>query len=283
MEERDLSVRRRRNALGLLVAVLLAFLCGGVAMAYAVRNWDKLAAVVKPATATAPARIVAAPAPAIVTRPVTDPAIVERVEELDDRVEQIDSQAREASGNADRAEGLLVAFAARRVIDRGQPLGYLETMLRNHFGGVEPQAVAMTIAASQRPVTLSNLQTGFADIAPSLVATPPQESWWTGFRREMGSLLVVRRADKPSALPDDRRDRARLALEQGQVELALTEVARLPGAGTAKDWIASARRYVLVHNALDRIETAALLAPPPRVLPAPQPAPVALPAPAPQP
>jgi hypothetical protein len=142
-------------------------------------------------------------------------------------------------------------------------------MLRNHFGGVEPQAVAMTITASQRPVTLDALQAAFADLSPSLVAKPPQENWWTGFRREMGSLFVVRRANTPSALPDDRRDRARRALDQGQVEVALTEVARLPGATAAKDWIASARRYVLVHNALDSIETAALLAPPPVAASAP--------------
>jgi hypothetical protein len=265
MDERDYPVgARKRGVLGPIVAILLAFAGGGLAMAYAVHNWGKLALLVKPAL---PAPVVAKPTPTtplFVAPPnvVTDPAIIQRVDALDERVEAIDSQSREASGNADRAEALLVAFAARRVIDRGQPLGYLETMLRNHFGGVEPQAVAMTITASQRPVTLDALQASFTDLSPSLVAKPPKESWWSGFRREMGSLFVVRRADTPSALPDDRRERARRALDQGQVELALTEVARLPGAPAAKDWIASARRYVLVHNALDRIETAALLAPP---------------------
>ncbi|PZU08571.1 MAG: hypothetical protein DI605_11445 [Sphingomonas sp.] len=263
-----------------IMLFLLAFLGGGVAMGYAVRHWDRLAVLVKPApTAIAPAKVAEAPAPALSPRVVTDPEIVERVEALDGRIAAIDSQAREASGNADRAEALLVAFAARRMIDRGQPLGYLETMLRNHFGGVDPQAVAMTIASAQRPVTLSGLQDGFARIEPSLVAKPPRESWWNGFRREMSSLFVVRRADAPSALPGDRRDRARRALEQGQVDVALGEVTRLPGAANAKDWIASARRYVLAHNALDRIETAALLAPPP--VPAPAvPAAAAEPAPA---
>jgi hypothetical protein len=263
MDERDYPVLRKRSMLGLLAAVLLAFLGGGVAMAYAVHNWDRISLLVKPKLpAPEPVKIVAAAQPAPATRLVTDPQIVERIDTLDARMTAIDSQAREASGNADRAEALLVAFAARRMIDRGQPLGYLETMLRNHFGGVEPQSVAMTIAAAQRPVTLAQLQDSFTTISPGLVAPPPKESWWKGFRREMGSLLVVRRAETPSILPDDRRDRARRALEQGQVELALTEVARLPGAPAAKDWIASARRYVLAHTALDRIETAALLAPP---------------------
>lgn len=269
MDAGDYPGMRRRSALWPIILFLLAFLGGGLVMAYAVHNWDRLALIVKPALpAQQPAKL-AAPTPeaAPMTRAVTDPEIVERVDALDDKVAVIDSQAREASGNADRAEALLVAFAARRVIDRGQPLGYLETMLRNHFGGVEPQAVAMTIASSQRPVTLNELQEEFAALAPSLVARPPQESWWTGFRREMGAMFVIRRADTPSALPDDRRDRARRELDQGQVEQALAEVARLPGAPAAKDWIASARRYVLVHNALDRIETAALLAPPPAAAP----------------
>lgn len=259
MDESDIAVNapRRTRLIGALIAALIAFVCGGIATAYAVRHWDRLAQIVQPKVAApAPVRIVAAPPVAPVI-----PELVKRVDSLDERIAAIDSQAREANGNADRAEALLVAFAARRVIDRGQPLGYLETMLRNHFGGVEPQAVAMTIVASQRPVTLSALQEGFATIAPSLVATPPQESWWTGFRHQMSSLFVIRRAGTPSTQPRDRRERARSALEQGHVELALTEVARLPGASVAKDWIASARRYVLARNALDRIETAALLAP----------------------
>lgn len=270
MDDTDYPARRRRGLLISLFSIILAFAVGGIAMAYAVRHWTKVATIVQPATPPAPPLPVTAPAPAPSPRIETDPKIIERVEALDDRVEAIDTQARAASGNADRAEALLVAFAARRVIDRGQPLGYLETMLRNHFGGIDPHAVAMTLAAAQRPVTLAGLQDSFGTLAPTLVGAPPKESWWNGFRREMGSLLVVRRADLPSTDPADRRDRARRALEQGQVELALAEVARLPGAAGAKDWIASARRYVLVHNALDRIETAALLAPPPALPPAPE-------------
>jgi len=261
MDERDLpaGTRRRWRLIGPAVAVLLAFVGGCIATAYAVHRWTQVAEIVQPKLAPqAPVKVVAPPASPIA------PALAklaERLDVLDDRVAAIDDQAREANGNADRAEALLVAFAARRVVDRGQPLGYLETMLRNHFGGVDPQAVAMTIAGAQRPVTLALLQQTFSQLAPSLVASPPQQSWWTGFRREMGSLFVIRRAATPSMLPDDRRDRARTALDHGQVELALMEVTRLPGAHAAKDWVASARRYVLVHNALDRIETAALLAP----------------------
>jgi hypothetical protein len=45
---------------------------------------------------------------------------------------------------------------------------------------------------------------------------------------------------------------------------------RLPGRANAADWIEKARRYVAARRALDTIETAALMEPPP---PAPATAP----------
>jgi len=88
-------------------------------------------------------------------------------------------------------------------------------------------------------------------------------------KQELSSLFVVRKADQPSNIPADRLSRAEHALEQGQVDSAAAEVARLPGAARANDWLGQARRYVLARNALDRIETEALLTP------APKPAPLA--------
>ena len=49
-------------------------------------------------------------------------------------------------------------------------------------------------------------------------------------------------------------------LEQGQVDIALAETMRLPGASRAGPWIAQARRYVAAHRALDEVESSALLA-----------------------
>ena len=46
----------------------------------------------------------------------------------------------------------LVAFAARRTIERGQSLGYLETQLRVRFGSTQQAAVDRVIAAAQKPV-----------------------------------------------------------------------------------------------------------------------------------
>jgi hypothetical protein len=48
-------------------------------------------------------------------------------------------------------------------------------------------------------------------------------------------------------------------LEAGEVDAALAETMRLPGAGHASEWVARARRYIAAHRALDEIESAALL------------------------
>ncbi len=120
----------------------------------------------------------------------------------------------------------------------------------------------MIIAAAQHPVTLLQLQDGIAALGPDIVAPRAGEGWWTSVQRELGGLFVVRRADTPSAAPDARLARARHALDQGAVDVAAAEVARMPGAARATGWLAAAHRYLLARGALDRIESAALLAPP---------------------
>ena len=45
----------------------------------------------------------------------------------------------------------------------------------------------------------------------------------------------------------------------GEVDSALAETMRLPGAPRAREWIDEARRYVAVRRALDEVESAALI------------------------
>jgi hypothetical protein len=116
-------------------------------------------------------------------------------------------------------------------------------------------------------VTLAQLQDGLAVLRPQLVTRAPDQSAWQGFKEQLSTLFVVRKADQPSNIPADRLSRAEHALEQGQVDSAAAEVARLPGAARANDWLGQARRYVLARNALDRIETEALLTPAPKPTP----------------
>lgn len=198
-----------------------------------------------------------------------DPAEIEaervtlarRVEELEDRIDGITVRASSAVGNADRAEGMLVAFAARRALDRGVALGYIEGLLRERFGNSAPESVARIIAASQQPVTLDGLQSRLNELSPALAGRRVDESWWDSVRRELSNVFVLRQEGTPSPAPRDRLQRARDKLAVGQVDTALAEVLRLPGRQEAEAWIADARRYIAARNALDRIETIALMEP----------------------
>ena len=256
---------RRRGFGSALLALVLAFVLGIVLAAAAVHRWDRVAQWLHPPAVTPVAprpveRVVVQPLP-LASSSSGYAALAERVEGIEQRIDGIEAQSTAASGNADRAEALVVAVAIRRALDRGQPLGYLEGLLRQRFGGSDAPAVAMLIASAQRPVTLIQLQNMLETLAPAITTVAPGESWWSGVRRELASLVIVRRADTPSSAPDARLERARHALDQGQVDVAAAEVARMPGAPSASGWLASARRYLLARNALDRIETAALLKP----------------------
>jgi hypothetical protein len=190
-------------------------------------------------------------------------ALAARVAELEQRLSRITLEAESASGNASRAEGLLVAFAVRRALDRGLSLGYLDAQLRLRFGDDQPNAVKTIIDTSREPVTLEQLRAELDTLAPQLVGRDGDGngSLWTGLRRELGELFVVRAAGTQSPRASERLDRARRYLAAGQADLAIAEVEAMPGAAVANDWLIDARRYHEARRALDLIETAAILEP----------------------
>jgi hypothetical protein len=267
---------RRRSLLSVLALPLIAFIAGIAAMGWVLTHWSTAASWI--GVRPAPPQQVAAPAPAPAPLPVRtmppppaepqqtqrlvlDPETTRRVNQLEQRVAEIDNQSRTAVGNADRAEGLLVAFAARRALDRGVALGYIEGLLRERFGETQRQAVATIITASRQPVTLEELQEGLQEVAPDLTGASPDQNWWGALKAQLGGLVAIRKAGTPSTMPAERLHRATRRLEAGQVDVALAEVLRMPGRQNAGDWIAAARRYVSARRALDTIETAALLDP----------------------
>jgi len=182
-----------------------------------------------------------------------------QIAQLQARLARVENATQRAEGFAGRADALVIAFAARRAIDRGVALGYLEPLLMDRFGSQHEQAVATIITASREPIRLNDLIAQYETLGPALRRGGPQESWWAGFRRELGTLIEVHPAQRPAVNPDARYQRARLRLETGDVDQALAETMRLPGAGNAQDWVTKARRYIAAHRALDEIESAALL------------------------
>jgi uroporphyrinogen-III synthase len=258
----------------ILICIALAFAAGLALMGYAMhRGWlggSTPAATVteRPATSTgyvpqqplnangeAPAAAAALDPAMLATR---EAALAGQLAALEARTAAVTIDASAASGQATRAEGLLVAFAARRALDRGLPLGYLEEQLRLRFGATQPRATYAVIQAARQPVTIEDLRKGLDDIAPEITAATG-DTWGATLRRQIDQLIVLRRSDTPSPMAADRLARARRLLEGGQVEAARAEVARLPGARDAGNWMAAATRYIQARHALDGIENAAIL------------------------
>ena len=183
----------------------------------------------------------------------------QKIADLENRVAAVESATARAEGSAGRADALVIAFAARRAIDRGVALGYLENLLVDRFGAQDRAAVATVITASHQPVRLDDLITEYDALGPDLRRGGPQDSWWSNFRRELGDLVEIHSTDRPATNPDAEYQRARQRLASGGVEQALAETMRLPGAARAADWVAKARRYIAAHRALDEIESAALM------------------------
>ena len=261
----------------LLLAALCAFLAGGALVGWGV--WyslgsDRADAPPAQVEAAAGASTGAGPAaaPALAASPTPTAATetaVERVAEqqggidqrlaaAEQRLTQLDLQAQAAAGNAARAESLLIAFATRRAVERGAELGYLSDQLRLRFGDQWPNAVSTIIEFSRSPIRLDSLVARLEGLGPSLRESDDGPSW-EAFQRELSQLFVVRRESTPSPEPTKRLERARWALEQGRYQAAIDEVRGMPGAAKAAAWIKDAERYKKAMDALEVIETAAVL------------------------
>ncbi len=199
---------------------------------------------------------------------------------LEQRLAELNQQAIAASGNASHAESLLLAFAARRAIERGQPLGWIEAQLRARFGQTQGAAVDRIIAASATPVTLSQLGEEFELFSAELASGAKNEGTWDWLSRQVSDLFVIRHDDSPSPAPELRLERMRAFLAGGKVEAAVAEVEKMPGRAAANDWIIRARDYMAAQRALDQLEAAALNGTQPVVAPTVVPPPPMIEAPA---
>jgi hypothetical protein len=253
----------RRNLLPVLILLLLAFALGVALTVWAwphiQRRWGEQPTTALPQATPAPTAF-----PASAARPLTAEAaqmLDGRVVQLEERLNRITVEAQAASGNAARAEGLLVAFAARRALDSGAPLGYVEGQLRLRFGQAQPRAVAAVINAARDPITLVDLRAGLNQIADEVTKNPGTADWWTALEQEARQLVSIRKESTPSPRPEIAMDRALRYIDAGRVGAALAEVERMPGRSAADRWIQAARRYMEARRALDLIETAAILEP----------------------
>ena len=244
-----------------LLIGLLLILAGASAAVWGLAHYHPAARLLGLAPPAPQAALQRPKVDSIAAQPATEPPPPNNrsVASLEQRLAAVENATQRAEGSAGRADALVVTFAARRAIDRGVALGYLENLLNERFGTQHQAAVATIITASRQPVRLNDLIDQYQTLGPDLRRGGPQDSWWTNFKREMGSLVEVHHADQPSVSADARYARALQRLQAGDVDRALAETMRLPGAARAEAWTASARRYILAHRALDEIESAALL------------------------
>jgi hypothetical protein len=263
---------RRKSGVLPLVLVLLAFLGGAALVGYFAWTGE-LARYLPPrdgagqsssteSGSSATGDGIGTTGASLATSPQRSVVTLEaRLAMLEDRFSRLDFKADAASGNAARAEALLIASAARRMIERGQPLGYVADQLRLRFADAQPKAVQTITAFASNPVTLDQLTARLEALAPDLTDTSQDTNFLDRTRQELTSLFTVH-SDSPTLLqPAARIDRARLMLTARRIGSAIDEVERLPGAEAANKWITDARRFDDAQSALDLLETTAMLEP----------------------
>ena len=263
-----MSLAGQRRELGWGGRLLIAFaliLAGAAAATWGLARSDEAAQLLGVASgAPAPPAQSASAAPSA-TRLSSAPAAQtsssrpeqQRIVELERRLSEVENATERVEGSAGRADNLLIAAATRRAIDRGVALGYLEKRCRR-FGNRHRAAVA-TIVTGPRPVRLNDLIAHYEALGRDLRRGGPETDWWSGLKRELGSIVQVHSSKRPPLAPDARYDRALSRLQSGDVDEALAETMRMPGAAQAGAWVAEARRYIAVHRALDEIESSALM------------------------
>ncbi len=250
---------------GIVIAIILSAALGAWAMArFGEAATDSLDPVVAAASGAAPT---AAPVVPLAQYPAVTPveaaSFAERMAALEIRLSRLTAAIDTAGANAMRAEGILVALATRRAIDRGEPLGVLEDQLNARFGPTQPVAVRTVIATARDPMAADALAQQLADLRNRALAAP-DAGVMDRIGDALGSIVVIRPASAPSPVPQQRFARAVTALQRGNLAQAIGEVQAMPGAAhpDVARWLLIARQRNDTSRALDLIEAAALSAPP---------------------
>ncbi len=181
-----------------LAWMVLLLLAGAALAVWGLSRWDAGARFLG-VTPRQPQAIVrqAAPAPPVAAIAAPQAGIDSgRIAALESRLAGIESATQAAAGSVGRADALLIAFAARRAIDRGVALGYLEPLLVQRFGAVNQRAVATVITASRDPVRLDALVAELEGLGPALRGGTSGRNIIEIARRRAGRRMVGRPAPR---------------------------------------------------------------------------------------
>ncbi|MEO5706496.1 MAG: mitofilin family membrane protein [Alteraurantiacibacter sp.] len=270
---------RRRSMRGVLLGVFAAFLLGIGLTVLLLRGGEwrlsDLFAISRdvPPVAVVPLTGGETAAPSVTPNGAVQ--VAERVEQVEQQAGGIDSrvaaleqqlthlqmQSQASTNFAVRSENMLIAFASRRALERGQPLGYLADQLRLRFSETHPNAVQTIIDASANPVSLDELLVRLDALGGQLEEVPAEAGLLARIQAQASRLFSIRTEDAPSPVAQERLARARAALANGQVERAIGEVRQLPGAPLAGDWLRQAQAYADAQRALEVLEAASVAEP----------------------
>ncbi len=185
--------------------------------------------------------------------------VASRIAELEARLARTEAGASAAGPSAapasNRVNGLVLAFAARRALERGQPLGAIGQELQAHFGAAQPHLIAAINNAAEKPVTLAELQTELKALAPALGGGG--DSWWAQVQSGAANLISVRNVDQQSTDPRTIFANAMSNLDGGHVSAAIDQIARLKSKALATEWMEKAKRFAAAGSALDALEASA--------------------------
>jgi len=132
-----LATRRRSSGRILVLALIAAVVFGAGAALWAGHRlgWIEFNGEETAQRAASPPPLaMPSVAPSTAGLVTAQTALGVRLAELEQRMTKLNIQADAASGDAARAEGLLIAAAARRTIERGEQLGYLSSELLRALG-----------------------------------------------------------------------------------------------------------------------------------------------------
>jgi len=162
-----------------------------------------------------------------------------------ERLAPLQDALRRLSAAEARTRRLGAIDALRTLLDAGQPLGSALPGL----GAAPPEPLARYTSAA--PPTEAALRLSFEEAVRQARATNPAQESLTN---RLNSLLTIRRGDEViwGDSSEVQIERARRALEAGDVEGALAALARLPEANRAalRGWIGDAEALVAARAAL---------------------------------
>ncbi len=262
------TVRRGLGWRGVSAVSLLVLLGGLILAGWLVTRFDLLSPATPPAESAKEAQDEDSQPGFSAILPVgnasedsEDNDVAAKVEALEKRVAQIDSQDGTAVAFSPPQGGVATALRARRALDSGASLSFIQTQLTQRFGDRYPQAVDALQQLASEPVTLDELRDDLARRGDAIIGRGGEAGLWSRIQLELGELFMLRERGESPTSPAHILQRAGEDISKGDLKGAIEKIASLPKNDASGAWLESARRYQNAKDALDRIERGALSQP----------------------